>query len=171
MGPQAEAAGVCSAAGKGRRLFVPGFGRFETILCPLDFERNSLDALEVARDLAQENRATLHLLHVARVPAADMDVPLPFAANPRWEREARAKLERIARDQFQGKVRFEIRVVSGTPDDDVLRMAGELQADLIVMGTHGRKGWRHIVLGSVAERVVREAHCPVLTIRSGRKPR
>ncbi len=150
---------------------MPQFGKFKNILCPIDFEQNSLDALAVARDLAQESSAKLRLLHVARVPASDMDVPLPFAADPRWERAARARLERIARDQLEGKVAFEIRVVSGTPDVDVLRLADELHTDLIVMATHGRKGLKHFVLGSVAERVVREARCPVLTIRTGSKPR
>jgi nucleotide-binding universal stress UspA family protein len=143
--------------------------RFRKILCPVDFERNSLDALDVARELAQENGATLHLLHVARVPSQDMDVPLPFAVDPRWERKARTRLERIASEQLDDKVRYQVHVVSGTPDVDVLRLANELQVDLIVMATHGRKGLRHFVLGSVAERVVREASCPVLTIR--RKPK
>ncbi len=95
-----------------------------------------------------------------------MDVPLPFNANPRWERAARAKLERIARDRLEGKVRYQLHVVSGTPDDDVVRMAHELDADLVVMATHGRKGLSHFILGSVAERVMREAACPVLTMRT-----
>jgi universal stress protein A len=144
--------------------------RFNKILCPIDLEQNSLDALGVARDLAQESGGTLHLLHVARIPQEDMDVPLPFAANPRWEREARTRLELIARENLEGRVRYQIHVVSGMPDVDVLRVANELQADLVVMATHGRTGLKHFVLGSVAERVVREAHCPVLTLRSARKP-
>lgn len=155
-------------AGGGLAAVVP---RFSRILCPIDFEPNSLDALEVARDLAQENGATLHLLYVARVPSQDMDVPLPFAVDPRWVREARTRLEQIAREQLESKVRYQLHVVSGTPDADVLRLANELRADLIVMATHGRKGLRHFVLGSVAEHVVREAHCPVLTIRNGHKPK
>jgi nucleotide-binding universal stress UspA family protein len=76
------------------------------------------------------------------------------------------KLERIARDKLAGKVRYQLHVVSGTPDDDVVRMANEIGADLIVMATHGRKGLSHFILGSVAERVMREADCPVLTMRT-----
>jgi nucleotide-binding universal stress UspA family protein len=95
-----------------------------------------------------------------------MDVPLPFNADPRWERSARIKLERIARDKLEGKVRYQLHVVSGTPDDDVVRMANEIGADLIVMAIHGRKGLSHFILGSVAERVMREADCPVLTMRT-----
>jgi len=80
-----------------------------------------------------------------------------------------AKLERIARDRLEGKVRYELHVVSGTPDDDVVRMAHDLEVDLVVMATHGRKGLSHLILGSVAERVMREADCPVLTMRTNVK--
>ena len=76
--------------------------RFRNILCPIDFEKNSIAALEIACELAEERGATIHLLHVARVPSQDMDVPLPFDADPRWERAARARLEQVAREQLQG---------------------------------------------------------------------
>jgi len=144
--------------------------RFRNILCPIDFEKNSIAALEIACELAEERGATIHLLHVARVPSQDMDVPLPFDADPRWERAARASLEQIARERLQGRVRYQVHVISGTPDDDVVRMAHELNAELVVMATHGRKGLSHFVLGSVAERVMREADCPVLTVRTKAKP-
>jgi nucleotide-binding universal stress UspA family protein len=91
---------------------------------------------------------------------------MPFNAEPRWERAAKVRLERIARDMLEGKVPYQVHVISGTPDDDVVRMAHELSADLVVMATHGRKGLRHFILGSVAERVMREAECPVLTMRT-----
>ena len=139
--------------------------KFRKILCPVAFDNSSRAALEIACELAEAS-ATVHLLHVARVPTPDMDVPLPFNADPRWERTARTKLERIARDKLEGKVRYQLHVVSGTPDDDVVRMANEIGADLIVMATHGRKGLSHFILGSVAERVMREADCPVLTMRT-----
>jgi nucleotide-binding universal stress UspA family protein len=142
--------------------------RFRNILCPIDFEKNSIAALEIACELAEERGATIHLLHVARVPSQDMDVPLPFDADPRWERAARARLEQVAREQLQG-VRYKVHVISGTPDDDVVRMAYELNAELVVMATHGRKGLSHFVLGSVAERVMREVDCPVLTVRTKAK--
>jgi len=95
-----------------------------------------------------------------------MDVPLPFNAEPRWERAAKVRLERIARDMLEGKVPYQVHLISGTPVDDVVRMAHELSADLVVMATHGRKGLRHFILGSVAERVMREVECPVLTMRT-----
>ncbi|HVB82071.1 MAG TPA: universal stress protein [Candidatus Binataceae bacterium] len=143
--------------------------KLRKILCPIDFDYNSTAALEIACELAEARGATVHLLHVARVPSQDMDVPVPFNENPRWERTAMAKLERIARDRLEGKVRYELHVVSGTPDDDVVRMAHDLEVDLVVMATHGRKGLSHLILGSVAERVMREADCPVLTMRTNVK--
>jgi nucleotide-binding universal stress UspA family protein len=144
--------------------------KFRRILCPIDFDYNSTAALEIARELAEARGATVHLLHVAKVPSHDMDVPVPFDPDPRWERAARAKLEDIARDRLEGRVPYQLHVISGTPDDDVVRMAHELEADLVVMATHGRKGLSHFILGSVAERVMREARCPVLTVRANAKP-
>jgi universal stress protein A len=143
--------------------------KFSKILCPIDFDSNFTGALEIACELAEGKGATVHLLHVARVPSQDMDVPLPFNKDPRWERAARAKLERIARDRLEGKVRYQVHVTSGTPDDDIMRVAHELGADLVVMATHGRKGLSHFILGSVTERVMREADCPVLTMRTKAK--
>jgi len=139
--------------------------KFSKILCPIDFEEHTLAALEIACDLAEERGATIHLLHVARIPSEDMDVPLPFGLNPRWERSARAALQLIGRERLEGKVAYEIHVISGIADAGVVRFADQLGADLVVMATHGRKGLRHFVLGSVAEHVMREANCPVITVR------
>ena len=91
-----------------------------------------------------------------------MDVPLPFGLNPRWERSARAALPLIGRERLEGKVAYEIHVISGIADAGVVRFADQLGADLVVMATHGRKGLRHFVLGSVAEHALREANSPVI---------
>jgi len=139
--------------------------RFSKILCPIDFEEHALVALEIACDLAVERGGTIHLLHVARIPSEDMNVPLPFDLEPRWERSAKTALQVIARDRLEGKVPYQIHVISGIPDADVARFANQLGADLVVMATHGRKGLKHLVLGSVAEHVMREANCPVITVR------
>ncbi len=137
---------------------------FRNIFCLIDLEEDP-GILDIACYLAEKLDATLHLLHVARIPPADMDVPVPFPANPRWEREAKAKLEKIARERVPDKVGYQIHVVSGVPDSEVVRRVNELGADLVVMTTHGRKGLSHFMLGSIAERVMREANCPVLTAR------
>ena len=135
--------------------------QFRKILCPVDFDPNSLLALRLATELAQEHKATLHLLHVVAMPPGP-EVALPFG---KMETTARTKLERLARQKVNGKVRYEVDVLMGDPGVEILQAAKRQAADLIVMATHGRKGLRHLVLGSVAEHVVREAPCPVLTVK------
>jgi|SRR5579862_1539056 len=137
---------------------------YRKILCPFEFDGNSKGALLLASALAKESNATLLVLHIARVSTHDMDVPLPIDSNPRWEKEARAKLTRIVRKVLKDEVQFVIDVRSGAPDNDIVRVAKELAADLIVMFTHGRHGFEHFVRGSVTEQVIREAHCPVLVL-------
>jgi universal stress protein A len=133
--------------------------RFSNILCPLDFDQNSLKAVPVAAELARERNATLHLLHVLH-PA-----PEEAFSFGKIESAARTKLERIGHQKLKTGSRCELHVVTGDPAVEVLKAATRLGIDLIVMATHGRKGFRRLVLGSVAERVVREAQCPVLTVK------
>lgn len=135
--------------------------RFRRILCPVDFDANSLLALRLAAELARERQTMLHLLHVtAVVPNPEIFVPVG-----KLEAEARTKLERLAAREVAGTARYRIHVTTGEPGVAALQMAKRLRADLIVMATHGRKGLRRLVLGSVTERVVRQAPCPVLTVK------
>ncbi len=135
--------------------------QFRKILCPVDFDQNSLQALRLATGLAQESEAILYVVHVVAMPPGP-EVALPFR---KMEAEARAKLERLVRQRVKGKARCQIEVTMGDPGVEILQAAKRLGANLIVMATHGRKGLRHLVLGSVAEHVVREASCPVLTVK------
>jgi universal stress protein A len=130
--------------------------QFRKILCPVDFDQNSLAAVSIAAELAREHNATLHLLHV-------LD-PEAFSFG-KIESAAQIKLERISRQKLKAGTRYEILVMPGDPAVEALQMAVKLGIDLVVMATHGRKGFRRLVLGSVAERVVREAQCPVLTVK------
>ena len=134
--------------------------KFKKILCPVDFDANSLVALRLASELARDRNATLRLLHVVAMPPGP-EVALPFG---RMEATARAKLERLARQRIRGKAAYDIDIMMGDPGVEVLLAAKRWGADVIVLATHGRKGLRHLVLGSVAEQVVREAPCPVLTV-------
>jgi nucleotide-binding universal stress UspA family protein len=135
--------------------------RFEKILCPVDFDQNSVVALRLAAELAQERKATLYLLHVVAMPPGP-EVALPFG---QMEGAARAKLAQLAHRWIDDKTRYAIDVAMGDPSSEVLRVAKRKRVNLIVLATHGRKGLRRLVLGSVAERVVREAPCPVLTVK------
>lgn len=136
---------------------------FKKILCPIDFN-HSLHALDFAIRLAQQNGAKLCVLNVAAIPvgAAELSSGLE---EPFWEVTARTRLELIAEQKLVNKVDYELMTRSGDPGAGILMAAADAHADLIVMATHGRTGISHFFLGSVAERVVREANCPVLTIR------
>jgi universal stress protein A len=140
---------------------------FRKILCPIDFSEHSLAALDVALRVARQNDAVLCLLNVAPTPAGEAGFqPVPMDHYPYVEKDRRAQLKKLARERIPAAVRSETLVVSGDPAERVLETARGIAADLIVMGTHGRRGLSHIVLGSVAERVVRESPIPVLTAHS-----
>ncbi len=141
---------------------------FKDILCPIDFEGNSMEALALATQMATAHDATLHLLHV--VPIID---PLggpttAYSTHGPVEEAARKKLESIARERL-GQVKHQVLLrVAPAADtaEAVVQAAEELRPDLMVMATHGRTGLAHVFLGSVAEKVVRKARCPVLTVRA-----
>ena len=137
---------------------------FQKILCPVDFDDNSIAALDSARDLATAG-AKLYLVHVV--------VPIPPPPNmpvepypPGSVDRAKARLEQIGRERLGGKVAFESCVRVGNPATEIIATSAEVGADVIVMATHGRRGVARLVLGSVAERVVRESKVPVLTMRA-----
>jgi len=140
---------------------------FRKILCPIDFSEHSLAALDVALNLTQQNDAKLYLLNVAPVPAGAAGFqPVPMDPYPFLEKDRQEHLAKLGRERIPAAARYETLVISGDPAEQVLNTAHGLAIDLIVMGTHGRKGLGHLVLGSVAERVVRESAVPVLTAHS-----
>ncbi|HKE86654.1 MAG TPA: universal stress protein [Vicinamibacterales bacterium] len=145
------------------------------ILVPTDFSETADAALAYAKTLATKLGASLHLLHVFQDPGAAIPfVPETYAPPPPDLRE-RALAE--AWDQLHDRLdshehtRFAgtRAVVEGLAALEIVRYADAHAIDLIVMGTHGRRGVAHLLLGSVAEHVVRTAGCPVLTVRGGAK--
>jgi nucleotide-binding universal stress UspA family protein len=133
------------------------------ILVPVDFSPYSVGALEDALELAHVFQARLTLLHVMHIPRT-VEVDL-HAYLPQMEAEARRQMEGYQqRVQAAGRT-GDIVIVQGIPFQAVVDTARDQQADLIVMGTHGRTGLPHVLLGSVAEKVVRLAPCPVLVTR------
>ena len=144
---------------------------FLRILSPVDFHENSLLALEYAAQFARQYDATLYLLHV--IPTDELhlhrEVYRPEeagGADVRWaEKVSKEKLQELARERFSGGVRYEILTRVGDAAKSILETADEVGAEVIVMATHGRTGISHFFLGSVAEQVVRQASCPVLTVR------
>ena len=138
------------------------------ILIPFDFSEHAERALSAALDLAEKWHSRLLLLHVVPAPSYPPMVmgtyfnPADFEASLRAEAETRAT-EFVIKVGRPG-VPVDVRVVVGDPFADICRMAEQEQVDLIVMGSHGRTGFGRVLLGSVAERVVRHAPCPVLVV-------
>ncbi len=140
---------------------------FTKILCPVDFDEPSMAALDFARALAEQNGATLTVLHVAPLPMNATEIsPIPLEPYPVWEQIARARLEKVVAEHLEGKgVPFEAETRSGEAAFGILEHARETDPDVIVMATHGRTGVSHFFIGSVAERVIRQATRPVLVFR------
>ena len=157
---------TASATGGGTAI------RIERVLCPVDFSEVAGNAYRYAQSIACHYRAKLILQHVVelwRYPEGD------FAAEPEYYDDFRAALISKAKGQLQKladvscAVRAECVVEEGTAADTILCLARTRAASLIVMGTHGRRGFDHLMLGSVTERVLRHAPCPLLAI-PGKRP-
>jgi nucleotide-binding universal stress UspA family protein len=140
------------------------------VLAPTDFSSHSEKAVRFACGLAERFGADLHLVHVLSeiIPAGPDPLLMPvMPAQFYQENEERAKetLQRLL-DPSWGKPKATVSAVRwGSPVEAIVDYAGEQNIDLIVIATHGRTGLSHVLLGSVAERIVRESPCPVLTIR------
>ena len=139
----------------------------KAILFPTDFSQSATYAWQYATTLATQFKAVLYVLHVLELPPAES---FPSrAARERAVRELRrkgeARLARWVQDRRLKRSRLRTLTAQGTPFYEILATARETGADLIVMATHGRTGLAHLLLGSVAEKVVRMAPCPVLTVK------
>ena len=139
----------------------------ERILVPVDFSDCSLDALKYAVAVAKQAKASVMLLHVLEPVSYGLDFTLGNSKARRLEVETWTKrLEELASSHQHPNMTVESRLRGGLPDDSILDAAKTLPCDLIVMGTHGRRGISHTISGSVAEAVLRKAHCPVIAVRS-----
>ena len=138
----------------------------ERILVPVDFSDCSLDALAYAVEVAQQAKGSLMLLHVLEPVSYGLDFTLGQSTTHHLEVSTWTKrLEELATSHQHPSPPVEYRLLGGLPADSILDSARTLSCDLIVMGTHGRRGFSHTLYGSVAEDVLRKARCPVLTVR------
>jgi universal stress protein A len=138
---------------------------FRRILCPVDFDDNSMQALDTAADLARENNGTVFVLHVVPIIVPPTGMPIYVDLYKGQEETARTKLTEIAHKRLAG-LKYEVLTHVGEPAGAILNAEKKTSADLIVMATHGRRGFKRFFLGSIAELVLRESTCPVLTVRS-----
>ena len=135
------------------------------ILVPVDFSAGSEAALDWATVLARDTGATLLIVHVETVPLTTGGGEYIYALPERPTQELLERLETVApKDPQVPVVR---RLVTGDPASAILREADAEGVELIVMGTHGRRGITRLLMGSVAEEVVRKAPCAVLTVKQG----
>lgn len=144
--------------------------RIRRILCASDFSKTSGKALISAIDLAKANRARLTIVH-AHVPIVPL-VPEQYLEASTWDRVdtetrrwAERQVEKLVEKARKRGVRASAMMVTGDPAQQIVRIARSKRADLIVVGTHGRRGFSKFFLGSVAERVIATAPCPVMTVR------
>jgi len=140
----------------------------KSILVPTDLSDGAEEALDYALELATTFGATVHLLNVIGIPALgvpELGVALTSSVIDSMVRDNQVALEALA-DRKRGRGTIgEVLLRTGDARDVICQTAKEVHADLIVMGTHGRRGVTRALLGSVTESVVRQAPCPVLTVR------
>jgi nucleotide-binding universal stress UspA family protein len=134
------------------------------ILHPTDFSDLSRPAFELACSLARDFAAELVVVHVAPPPVAGVVEGITVELPTGWEDQARARLAQVK--TTDPRVSVAHRLEQGDAAREIVRVATEVKADLIVLGTHGRGGLSRLLMGSVAEVVMRNAPCPVLTVRA-----
>ena len=142
---------------------------FKNILFAHDFSEGSDYAFDYAFSLAKCFSAKLLLVHVINEPVDLRGFYVPHISFENLEKEiadgAEKMMERFCHENLADFPNYERMVLTGIPYEEIVNKANECAVDLIVMGTHGRKGVDHILFGSTAERVVRNATCPVMTVR------
>jgi nucleotide-binding universal stress UspA family protein len=137
-----------------------------TILVPTDFSDTAAQALQVACSLARDHHAKLVLMSAPLPPPPSAEVAVPYETYAELLEEPQRQLTALANAIVDLPVE-KTRVLVGSPGPAIIEIAKACEADLIVMGTHGRSGLSRLIMGSVAEYVLRHAPCPVLTIKPG----
>jgi nucleotide-binding universal stress UspA family protein len=139
----------------------------DRLLVPIDGSDCSLDALEYAAVVARAAKASIDLLHVLEPVAYGLDFTFASAEQRTHTRDRLTKqVDELCSALSASGLTVKRHVVGGVPIDSIISQAQALSSDMIVMGTHGRRGLSHVLAGSVTEAVLRRAPCPVLTVRS-----
>ena len=143
--------------------------QFEKILFATDFSENSEHAFDYAYSLAQKYGSQLIILHVINEPVDLRGFYVPHVSFENLEKEiedgAEKMMQKFCRTRIKDFSNYKTQIVTGIPYEEILRKVDEEKVSLIVLGTQGRSGIDHLLFGSTAERVVRKASCPVLTVR------
>ena len=142
--------------------------RIQRVLVPVDFSDYSRKALNYATDFAASVEAEIFIVYVFRPVFEDIEAGLlseQVQITGEMQQHARNRLEKLVEEEIAGRVPASIAIRIGRPFLEICRAAEEYEADLIIIATHGHTGVQHLLFGSVAEKVVRKAPCPVLTLR------
>jgi nucleotide-binding universal stress UspA family protein len=143
--------------------------KVEHILFPTDFSEGSFHALPYAVDLARNYNAKLYVLHIIYDIAKATESHIPHISADELYKElnewAIKEIDTCCIEEIRSLPDVEKKVVKGIPYEEIIKFASDNEIDLIVMGTYGRAGFERFVFGSTAEKVVRRAPCPVLTVR------
>lgn len=140
---------------------------YRRVLVPVDFDGQSIAAIETAAQIVRQNDGVALVMHVVPMMIPPTGMPGYVDLYRGQEETARVRLTELAHRHLAG-LKYELFVHVGEPAASILRAEKRLAADLVVMATHGRRGFSRVFLGSVAEMVLREATCPVLTVHQGK---
>jgi nucleotide-binding universal stress UspA family protein len=148
--------------------------KIKKILYPTDFSESSLEALKYALSFAKEYRAKLVILHVINENIFTESLNLPRVVSidtleKEMVREAEKRMKSLIPAATRKTVERETVILKGAPFLEIIRFARENDVDLIIIGTHGRSGFQQIIFGSTAEKVVRKAPCPVLSVKPAQR--
>jgi len=137
--------------------------QMKRILVPIDFSEAGKESLRYAIPIAKQSKASIFLIHV--VPSLTGGRFLP---DLQISKAAREQIEKFATRKIPLEITREIRVLQGSPSQELVNFARKLKIDLMVTTTHGYTGWKHALLGSTAERIIQHSPCPVLVIRNSK---
>lgn len=147
---------------------------FRKILVPTDNSRNSKEAFKYAVDLAKKHDSTIDVLHVIDISYLEEAgrfetsyFKLPHGYGENLLEQGKAETDEFIKEAIgeDRELRIERHIRKGNPFTEIMNFAKENGSDLIVMGTHGRTGLSHVLMGSITEKIVRKAPCPVLTVK------
>ena len=141
------------------------------IIVPVDFLKNADKLVDYSVKMAEKLAVSIHFIHVVTSPGGDAMIGAPFAGEYEGKMlsDAQERMANLLKDNSERCPDCTGEVVLGEPVDKIIEIAQEKRANLIIISTHGAKGLEKILLGSVAERVLKQAHCPVLIMNPYKK--
>ena len=144
--------------------------KIHSILCPVDFSDASRKAVQYAREFAASMGSSVYLLNVVEPRPMAVDITLNYVPlEEDLEKAAQEDLDVVLQDLLGAGLKAECAVEIGNPADVILDKSGDPEINLVIMGSHGKKGLSRFIMGSVAETVVRKAQCPVLIVKAEEK--